>query len=260
MFLRLEDLQRLKIQAVDGEIGSPSDVYVDDERWTVRYLAVRTSWLGREVVISPISVDEPDWGNERLRVALTREQIRNSPDVLEAQPLTRVREAQLAAYYGYPAYWGGPDLWAWAGSPGALMQPPPAGHALPAEPAAESHLISGRDLRGVHIEAADGRIGHVDDLLVDDVSWTARYLLVDTSNWLGGRHVLIPSQWVEGVDWSSRVLSVGVTRERIRTAPDFEADRFDRAAEEALFRHYDRPEYWRSGQEEEQPVARGIRR
>ena len=37
-----------------------------------------------------------------------------------------------------------------------------------------------------HLQASDGEIGHVDDLLIDDDTWQAPYLLIDTSNWPGG--------------------------------------------------------------------------
>ena len=46
-------------------------------------------------------------------------------------------------------------------------------------------------MRGFHIEATDGGIGHVDDFLVDE-SGMVRYLVVDTSNWPGGDSVLVP--------------------------------------------------------------------
>ena len=42
-------------------------------------------------------------------------------------------------------------------------------------------------MRGCHIEATDGTIGHVDNFLIDEFSWAVRYLVVDTSNWIGGR-------------------------------------------------------------------------
>lgn len=42
-------------------------------------------------------------------------------------------------------------------------------------------------MRGYHIEATDGTIGHVDNFLIDEFSWAVRYLVVDTSNWIGGR-------------------------------------------------------------------------
>jgi hypothetical protein len=42
---------------------------------------------------------------------------------------------------------------------------------------------------GYHIRADDGEIGHLDDLYIDDRSRQVRYLLVDTSNWIGRKPV-----------------------------------------------------------------------
>ena len=36
-------------------------------------------------------------------------------------------------------------------------------------------------MRGFHILATDGEIGHVGDLLIDERTWSVRYLVVDTS-------------------------------------------------------------------------------
>ena len=51
-------------------------------------------------------------------------------------------------------------------------------------------------MRGFHIQATDGGIGHVDDFLVDE-RWNVRYLVVDTSNWIGGKSVIIPSTAIQ---------------------------------------------------------------
>ena len=45
-------------------------------------------------------------------------------------------------------------------------------------------------LKGFHLHASDGEIGHVDDFLVDP-AWKVAYLVVDTSNWVGGKSVLV---------------------------------------------------------------------
>ena len=47
-----------------------------------------------------------------------------------------------------------------------------------------------KDLKGYAIGATDGDIGKVDDFYFDDESWTIRYLVADTGNWLLGRKVL----------------------------------------------------------------------
>ena len=80
-------------------------------------------------------------------------------------------------------------------------------------------------MRGFHIHAIDGEIGHVDEFLLDAESWTIRYLVVDTSNWIGGRSVLISVALVSAVDSSSRKMRVQLTRAQLKDSPSIdEAD------------------------------------
>jgi hypothetical protein len=48
--------------ATEGLVGEEDDAYFDDFAWSVRYFVVDTGrWLpGRQVLISPQSVGEPD--------------------------------------------------------------------------------------------------------------------------------------------------------------------------------------------------------
>ena len=60
MLRTLDELHDYMIGAVDGVIGHVKDLYLDDEAWGVRYLAVDTGgWLsGRKVLISPMAIGE----------------------------------------------------------------------------------------------------------------------------------------------------------------------------------------------------------
>jgi PRC-barrel domain protein len=69
-------------------------------------------------------------------------------------------------------------------------------------------------MKGFHIEATDGGIGHVDDFLVDE-SWKVQYLIIDTSNWPGGKWVLLPARLVEKVDSPYKRIYVKCTREEV---------------------------------------------
>jgi hypothetical protein len=73
----------------------------------VRYLVVEPGhWLSkREVLISPIAVEQSDQTDKVLRVALSRDQVRQSPDVDTQRPVSRQQELDNLAYFGYPAYW-----------------------------------------------------------------------------------------------------------------------------------------------------------
>ena len=53
------------------------------------------------------------------------------------------------------------------------------------------HAEDCQSLKGTTIAAKDGEIGSVQDLYFDDLTWTVRYLVVDTGTWLPGRQVLI---------------------------------------------------------------------
>jgi hypothetical protein len=70
-------------------------------------------------------------------------------------------------------------------------------------------------MRGFHIEAIDGGVGHVDDFLVDP-TWTVRYLVVDTSNWPGGKSVLVPASAVDRVDSPDKRIYINMTRDEVK--------------------------------------------
>ena len=55
----------------------------------------------------------------------------------------------------------------------------------------DPHLRSTAAVTGYHIHASDRLIGHVENLLIDDVTWGIRYLIIDTKNWWPGKHVLM---------------------------------------------------------------------
>jgi hypothetical protein len=72
-------------------------------------------------------------------------------------------------------------------------------------------------MRGFHLEATDGGIGHVDEFLVDE-DWHVRYLVVDTSNWPGGKAVIIPSGAVDKVDSPRKKIFLKITRAEVQSS------------------------------------------
>jgi len=109
----------------------------------------------------------------------------------------------------------------------------------------DCHLRSSKVVTGYHVHATDGDIGHVDDLLVDDRTWAIRYIIVDTSNWWGGHHVLVAPQWIEAVRWADARVFVKLTRQAVKDAPPYDsAAQLDRQQEQAIYEHYGHPGYW----------------
>jgi len=89
--------------------------------------------------------------------------------------------------------------------------------------AADAHLDSVKQTSGYHIRARNGEIGHVDDFLIGQDSWHIRYLLVDTSNWIGGRSVIVSSEAIERVDKADNQIYVAADRAAIENAPALES-------------------------------------
>ncbi len=250
MLRNLKALRGYAIRASDGVIGKVDDFYFDDETWAIRYLVVDTgTWLsGRKVLISPIALGHAGWMGRQLPVALTRAQVERSPDIDTRKPVSRQHEAQYFGYYGYPYYWGGAGLWGMGAYPGSLtaqgrIEADLKAHASHATPKPDDcHLRSSNAVIGHHINATDGDIGHLEDLLVDDHTWAIRHLIVNTSNWWGGQRVLIAPHSIKDVSWSEAKVSVDLTRQAVRDAPAYApAVQVDRQSAPAISGHHGRP-------------------
>jgi sporulation protein YlmC with PRC-barrel domain len=206
-----------RILAIDGECGRVRDVYFDDDQWKVRYLVVDPNgWFGEQsVLIPPSAVLSLDWETRAVAVRLTRRQVESSPDIDTHKPVSRQQEA---AYWPYATYWG------WGAMP--VIMPPDADveerrrtdHA-----GGDAHLRSSRAVQGYHVQASNDSIGHVADFLFDEATWGICYLIVDTRNWLPGKHVLVSPRWVRAVKWSEREFRVALTRREIEEGPEYDA-------------------------------------
>ncbi|MEA3085263.1 MAG: hypothetical protein QOC89_2960 [Paraburkholderia sp.] len=87
----IKNLRGSTVSAVDGDIGSVSQAYFDDESWGVRNLVVETgNWLNeRQVLVSPYSVKHADPGSEIVHVGVSRQQVRDSPMLDTHKPVSR---------------------------------------------------------------------------------------------------------------------------------------------------------------------------
>jgi sporulation protein YlmC with PRC-barrel domain len=233
-----------EIRATDGDLGIVDEFYFDDATWTIRYVVVETgNWLsGRKVLISPLAFSRPELGSHTIAVNLTCDQVSGSPDIDTEKPIDRQHEAELHEHYQWP--WRG----GYGGSFGTIPLPLSADEALVEQETSESehrddpHLRSTRQVVGYHIHATDGEIGHVEDFILDDESWTIRFLVVDTRNWLPGKKVLLSPQWINRVEWADSSVHFDLTRESVKKSPEFNPSKpVNRDYEAYLYDHYERP-------------------
>ena len=252
MLHKAKTLIGYRLDSLDGEIGSVREFYFDDRHWTIRYLVADTGhWLtGRQVLISPYALAGVSVEERHIAIDLTKQQIEDSPSLESDQPVSRQFEDDYHGYYGWPAYWGG--AYAWGYSPSIVLEREQWKESNPREKAWDPNLCSTYDVSGHHVQATDGTIGHVEDFIIDDETWSIRYLIVDTQNWWPGKKVLISLRWIERVSWGESKVFVNVSCEAIRQAPECtDAALITRDYEGRLHRHYQREAYW-----VEEPVAK----
>ena len=248
MLHRLKTLKEYKLDSLEGEMGKVKDFYFDDQHWTIRYLVADTgNWLtGRKVLISPHSLVAAIKEEQHLAVDLDRKQIEDCPSLASDKPVSRQYEKKFYGYYGWSPYWGGPLAWGQYPTPFHYGLTEPA----PEEPGKQwdSHLRSMAEVTGYKIHAADGDIGHVEDFILDDATWSIRYLIVDTRNWWPGKLVLISPLWIDKVSWTDHKVSIDLTRDAIRTSPEYsEESLLTRDYESELHHHYQVEGYWNEG-------------
>lgn len=240
MLWAYETFREHTLHGTDGAIGAVHDLLFDDQSWAVRYLVVDTSeWLfGRKVLIAVSALGEPDPRQKEFAVPLTRERIRNNPEIDTDQPVSRQMEDDLHGYYGWMPYWG----------TAVPADPDPRSEEGPPNRMAETdapHLRSVHEVEGYHVGAADGAIGHVEHVLIDPEDWRIRYFVVETGDWLLAQMVLVAPEWVRGIDWDERTIDFDLTREQVRESPPYNPNRsVERGYEERLWGYYRRSPYW----------------
>lgn len=240
------------IAATDGDIGKVDDLLLDDRDWVVRYLVAETgSWLlERRVILSPESMEHADWHNQVLRVNLSRKQVEDSPPIDSDEPVSRQKEKNLVAYYGWPAYWtptapgAGPG---YVPMPGELAAAESEAGRARSEEAEEGdpHLRSVRELTRYHIQARDDEIGHVEDFIVDEREWIIRFIVADTRNWLPGKRVLLSPDWIVGVSWDTRKVRFDLPRDLIEHAPPYDpSEPVNVGYAVQIYDYFGRPQGW----------------
>jgi len=84
-------------------------------------------------------------------------------------------------------------------------------------------VSASRDVAGYDVHATDGDIGKVDEATYET---GGSYIVVDTGFWIFGKKRMLPAGVVNRVDHDRRVVYVDRTKNQIKDAPDWEADRF----------------------------------
>lgn len=106
--------------------------------------------------------------------------------------------------------------------------------------------LSLNSLLNFDIEALDGDIGFIKDILFDDQSWTVRYLSVDTKRWMPlSKKVLISPVSLQLLDVAEEKVHVSLSKEDVLNSPSIDTHKpISRQFEEVLFDFFGYGYYW----------------
>jgi hypothetical protein len=224
------------IRAIDGPIGAVDECLFDDRQWMLRYVVANLGdWLLEHfVLIPPTALRTLDRKARTLEVALTCQQVTDSPDIATDPPVSRQIAADRSAVTGSLNYGGASGFWGLGMCLGeysavarllafeaeqdgrrALERSAEARHRDP-------HLRSTRAVCGCAVQACDGAVGHIADFILDDTIWAIRYLIVASRRSWPAKRVVVPVHWIDRIDPSQRMIGVRAPRAVVQCGPVFD--------------------------------------
>ena len=234
----LNKLTGFSIEAIDGPKGKVKDFLFDEDTWIVRYMEADYGSLfkDRKVLIPGIFFKRPNLEDKQFPVGLTKENVENCPTMEERMPISMEYEKKLSEHYDYK--------WPWVyAEPVGTLYYPSRPLTVPSsvidEKDLETSLRSFKEVKDYDINAVNGMLGHVDDLIIDDIDWQVVYVVVDTSNWLPlSKRVILPISQLKEISYVRREVSVDLHTDTIKNAPEFDHDHPLREEDEKELHEY----------------------
>lgn len=256
MLANTQELKGFEVVNEDEEVGKIEDYYFDKDYWVTRYIVVDTgNWLiERDVLISPESIENIDYGEGKIYLNISTDKIENSPPVLKDEPLLRTQEKDLADYFNWPYYWSAAET----GKPGVsglspnnlireitIQENMDQQNPNINKEEVEAGLRSINEMINYNIHAVDGEIGHIEKFILDDDNWLVRYLVVDKRDFLPGKKVVLAPEWITNIDWVREEVKYNLKKEEIKNAPEYDPEiPVSEVYEKKLYEHYDKEKYW----------------
>jgi hypothetical protein len=243
MLRSIKELTSYSLLLDEERAGRCRDFLFDDKEWVLRYAVVDLQPSHKSVLLPPSRLGEADWEKQLFHLKLSRKQLDSSPGLDENAPVSRVKEREFATHFGWEPYYIRLSFPRTPTPMGTKEESGGAATSVEHEP--DVHLRSVDEVIGYRIEALNGKIGHVDDFIVDDETWHLRYVAVDTRTLLPGKKVLIAPKWVKSIDWEEQHMVLDLKKKQIENAPLFDpTSPINRKQETRLYDYYGRPAYW----------------
>jgi len=236
MIRSVHELYGYTILAEDGRIGIVRDLILDEKSWKVCFLHVDLMDLipGRCGLIPTSKLGQPNYETMDFPVLLTKEQVRDAP-TMHVNDVTYQKFAnELYSHFGWDPCWSIEE-----------KEKVVNKQQLTPDTSAKLYPRSSREIIGYCVQAIDGKIGYIEDFILDDQEWKIRYVVIHTRNWLPGRKVLISPSWLNKVVWKEFKVHVDHSRREIKNSPEYDPDTpVNRQYEEVLYNYYGQAKYW----------------
>lgn len=224
----INSLLNYNIEAKDGLIGEIEEFYFDDQNWKIRYFIVQTgNWLAERKVLIPLNaILKKTWENGNFPLNLTKNQVKNSPDIDTDKPVSRQKEEELYVHYQWETYWAS-GFYGGGALVGSMPIPLIEREVLSETDKKKTHQNDDNHLRSTetvtnyHVHATNGDIGHINDFIIDDKTWQIKFIVVDTQNWFGGKKVLIKVEDIKKIDWMENKILLNITTSTVEKSELF---------------------------------------
>jgi hypothetical protein len=211
------DLLKLKVHALDGDVGSVRDVLFSDEDWTVRHLVIDTgSWIfGRHVLIDPEAISDPEALSGALELDLTRDEVKALPDA-PTDPMHGPNADSVGGILQLrvsDAVSNAPDLMLLGGG----GETPSVAVALP--DADSGHMHSLREVAGYDVCCGADSAGKLAGFLIDPVAWDLPLALIEAPE----NTLLLPTRLIDALNEAEHAVLVAVDAATLADAPVYDS-------------------------------------
>ncbi len=241
----LNEISTYTIQTLDYTKGKVKDILFDEERWIVRYIEtdLTNNSSEKRKLIPKMFFKNPNWDEQEFPVELTKSDVESCPDMGSNLPISRKYEQELYKHFKEEEYWMQSYV-SPMGIPAITHPIPPSrvsGKVID-EKKLKTHLRSFQEIIGYSIHALDGKLGQIDDIIVDDIDWRIIYAVVDTSTWMPlSKKVLVGVDRMSTISYADKEIKINVDSAVIKSAPEFDqSEPIDDEYEVMLYEYYNK--------------------
>ncbi|MBD3241320.1 MAG: hypothetical protein GF331_12090 [Chitinivibrionales bacterium] len=214
------------LEATDGEAGTVQEMLFDDATWKIRYLGVKLGALpdAPEVLIPQERI--AGVGEYGFAVYLSADEVNAAPGVDSDLPVSRLHELELQRLYGertYARYIGDTHFRGDAPSPPPPRQEGMLKSAARTEEKAthddrafKTHLRRSSEVLRYNVHTGKGKVGSIDDFLLDPHTWHIDSLTVDTDGLFSHKVATIDTSLVTEICWLDSRVTVALSEDEIR--------------------------------------------